>query len=509
VPDARPHHRPLIVHCVWAAAFLFAVLVSAPDAAVVTVLNRDLPGEGLNDPTPVAPIGGNGGTTLGAQRLLALQAAADLWAAQLDSRVDIRIAAQFDPLPCAETQAVLGRAAPPAMHRDFPGAPLAGTWYAPALANKFAGVDLNPAVDDIEAQFNAVLGTTCVFPRGWYYGLDGNAAATQTDFVTVAMHELGHGLGFFSVVDLSTGALLLGADDVYSRNVEDHRSGRRFSEMTNAERVAASTGAPSLHWVGRATLIEAAVLSAGRDPSGHVELYAPAPAEPGSSVSHFARTLIPDQLMEPKYTGPNHDVGLARAVLRDLGWKCGDGVLDTGEECDDGNGVGDDCCTASCTLAPGGSACEDGDGCTVGDVCDSSGQCITGPPRVCDDGNRCTEEACLTGFCQYEHQPSYAGVFCELDALAAGVCAPSDPTSPGLQATIVRRIAKVRAQVERAMHSLSTREHDTQLRRAARRVIRLTAAVRRAARRGAVSRSCRGTLQSRLDLARQTIRDVD
>ena len=33
--------------------------------ATITILNNDAAGVGFNDPTPVSPVGGNGGTTIG------------------------------------------------------------------------------------------------------------------------------------------------------------------------------------------------------------------------------------------------------------------------------------------------------------------------------------------------------------------------------------------------------------------------------------------------------------
>src|SRR5437870_889424 len=76
------------------------VLVASPvaHAATFTVINNDGAGEGFNDPTPVAPIGGNIGATLGTQRLIAFQRAADIWGALLSSAVTIRVNATFDPL---------------------------------------------------------------------------------------------------------------------------------------------------------------------------------------------------------------------------------------------------------------------------------------------------------------------------------------------------------------------------------------------------------------------------
>ena len=72
-----------------AAALLLLTVAWASNAraaATVLIVNGNAPGVGFNDPTPVAPVGGNSGTTLGAQRLIAFQAAAQQWAARLTAR---------------------------------------------------------------------------------------------------------------------------------------------------------------------------------------------------------------------------------------------------------------------------------------------------------------------------------------------------------------------------------------------------------------------------------------
>ena len=86
---------------------------------------------------------------------------------------------------------------------------------------------------------------------------------------------------------------------------------------------------------------------------------------------------------------------------------CGDGVLDDGEQCDDGNDVADDGCTPLCTLP----ACGDGVA-QPGEQCDAGadngpgkaclGNCETnvcgdgdqGPGEGCDDGNLDDGDAC-------------------------------------------------------------------------------------------------------------------
>lgn len=80
---------------------------------------------------------------------------------------------------------------------------------------------------------------------------------------------------------------------------------------------------------------------------------------------------------------------------------CGNGVVDVGEDCDDGNTVGGDCCDALCGFESNGSACPtDGNLCTD-DVCDGAGTC-THPNNnaPCNDNNGCTaNDSCMGGTC--------------------------------------------------------------------------------------------------------------
>src|SRR5205085_2705787 len=75
-----------------------------------------------------------------------------------------------------------------------------------------------------------------------------------------------------------------------------------------------------LQWTGPRLSAASGGLISGVGPSGRVHLYAPNPAQSGSSVSHFDVAVSPNELMEPSYTGPNHNTTLTLALLRDLGW---------------------------------------------------------------------------------------------------------------------------------------------------------------------------------------------
>ncbi len=318
--------RPTVSIVLVSALVVLASLVSAQPArasATFAIVNLDGVGEGFNDPTPVAPVGGNSGTTIGEQRLNAFQYAADIWGNLLNSPVVIRVDAKFDPLSCTTNSAVLGSAGPKTAHMNFAGAPVSNTLYVQAQANSLFGGDLSAGQDDINATFSSTIGTPgCLQSSGWYYGLDGNSPSGKIDFVAVLLHELGNGLGFLSLVNLSTGAKLSGFDDAYMRFLEDHTTGKSFPQMTDAERMAASTNSGNLHWIGANVEAASGVLSAGRIGT-HVRMFAPNPQQSGSSVSHWDTVLTPNQAMEPIYTGPLHNPVLELPLFQDLGWTIG------------------------------------------------------------------------------------------------------------------------------------------------------------------------------------------
>jgi hypothetical protein len=301
---------------------LIAVLCvpMAASAATIALVNLDGPGEGFNDTTPFAALGGNSATTLGQARLNAFQHAANIVGGTVTSGVTIRVGINMDPMGGSSNSATLGGAGPTAVIRDFSGAPVAGTWYVEALANKLANGDLSPATNDIGATFNSdVDNGTVLGATNWYYGLDGNAGG-HIDFVTVVLHELVHGLGFLDLVDLATGAKLQGLDDAYMRHLEHHgASPPAYPSMTNTQRVVASTSSPNLQWTGAAVTAASGSFSAGVS-GGKAQMYGPNRHEPGSSVSHFDTALSPNELMEPAYTKPTHTLGLAAQLLIDIGW---------------------------------------------------------------------------------------------------------------------------------------------------------------------------------------------
>ncbi|MEP6568588.1 MAG: PA domain-containing protein [Acidobacteriota bacterium] len=235
---------------------LFATLVvlsfssSAFGAATIVIQNNDAAGVGFNDSTPVAPVGGNPGTTLGQQRLNAFQAAANIWGATLTSSAPIVIRADWQALSCSSSSAVLGSAGAAFINANFPGAPFSNTMYSEAEANALSGSDLNGASQEINAHFNVNLGNAgCLDGIHFYLGLDNNHG-NDTDLVTVLLHEFSHGLGFQTFTNTSTGAQNGGLPSIFDRFLFDNLTGKSWFQMSDGERAASAINTGHLTWNG-------------------------------------------------------------------------------------------------------------------------------------------------------------------------------------------------------------------------------------------------------------------
>jgi len=261
---------------------LVAAVAPAFANAKITIVNNDVAGSGFNDPTPVNPVGGNTGTTLGAQRLNVIRKAAEIWGDAVDSPIEITVLANFVPLTCTATAATLGSAGPRFIFSDFtgdglfPGAEFPNVWYPSDLTSKRAGVNAldfvppppagTPPNTDIRARFNVNLGRTgCLTGSPFYLGLDDAEPGTTVNLLTVAIHELSHGLGFLSFADVSTGTQILDMGDVYGHYLLDTAAGLTWNEMTNAQRTASAINSRRLVWNGDTVRSDApSVLSLGR-----------------------------------------------------------------------------------------------------------------------------------------------------------------------------------------------------------------------------------------------------
>ncbi len=250
-----------------AGACLLACL--SAQAATIVISSRDAPGVGFNDPTVVAPVGGNPKTTLGEQRMFVYRHVADLWEAAISSPATITVNAGWEALTCTASSATLGSAGAWNFWHDFSnGTP--NRWYPQALANKIYGSDLSAGQPDdgsgygnvdIKTQFNINLGNTgCLDGLPFYLGVDGNAGS-KVNFVTTLLHELGHGLGFaIGLTSTASGRHVSADGSAYVTNggvpsfwedfMFDNTVNKSWVNMTDAERTVSAINPLKLAWTG-------------------------------------------------------------------------------------------------------------------------------------------------------------------------------------------------------------------------------------------------------------------
>ena len=253
---------------------------------------------------------------------IAFQYAIDLWSSQISSPVTIRIDARFIDLGGAHflTGGIqLGSAGPNSIRL------VKGKWCAEALADKLAGRDLDNGATDIIAKFNAHS------DANWYFGTDGNPPSGKTDFVTVVLHELGHGLGFGGLGEpvsdrigiVRTGTVRReGYPGIYDRFVENGAGTDLTDTTTFPDPSAALLGeliGGNLFWNGAKGI----AANGGTRP----KLYVPNPWKRGASYSHLDedefRAGNSNSLMTPSIGTAEaiHNPGpITLGMFEDIGW---------------------------------------------------------------------------------------------------------------------------------------------------------------------------------------------
>lgn len=241
---------------------------------------------------------------------IAFQYAVDIWAASLTSTVNIVINANYVSL----SPGVLGSAGPATIDRNFSGAPEFNTWYPQALANALAGTDLNPSTADVNCNFNNSF--------SWYFGLDGNTPGGQYDFVTVVLHELGHGLGFVGSGGYSGGTGFIGQSGspyIYDTFVENGGGTSILSFASGTTALGDQLTSNNLYWNG--------AIATANNFDVQPRLYAPSNWNGGSSFSHLNESTYSsgtiNSLMTPQLGAAEavHDPGpITIGMFQDMAW---------------------------------------------------------------------------------------------------------------------------------------------------------------------------------------------
>ncbi len=249
---------------------------------------------------------------------IAFQSALDIWSVLLNTSVPIRVNACWKPLG----EEILANARPNSHHRDFPSAPQAETWYPVSLANKLEGEDQTPGEPHIVTNFNADI--------NWYFGIDANCPDTQFDLVTIVLHEIAHGLGYFSSIfgETFSGTASWGGEyelEKFPYSYDRFLKNSQNQQLINTDLFPNPSAELFRQITSNLINFDGAEVRAVHNNSP-ARLYAPFVWAAGASISHLDEcTYIPggqDSLMTPIIALGEaiHDPGLGLYVLKDLGW---------------------------------------------------------------------------------------------------------------------------------------------------------------------------------------------
>jgi hypothetical protein len=257
----------------------------------------------------------------------AIDHAASIWESILVSPVPIKAMVTWVPM----AGNALGITFPNG-RKDFASAPIPQTWYATALANSIAQLELNPGESDFDIFLDS--GTN------WYLGTDGLTPNGQYDLVSAALHEMGHGLGFIGLSNKADGigslGLLLQADfaplvpsfpwpqldtlpGIFDRFLAHPQNGPLDMMENPGTALGSALTSNQLRFNGA----QATAANAGTGP----RIYSPSVFALGSSCVHLNESTYPtgdpNELMTPfSATGhANHWPGpVCIGVMRDIGW---------------------------------------------------------------------------------------------------------------------------------------------------------------------------------------------
>lgn len=183
-------------------------------------------------------------------------------------------------------------------------------------------------VADIVIRFNSAHINNTTNESNWYFGTDGQTPLWKHDFVTVALHEIAHGLGIISSVTSDiNGNIIYGAETssgvtipaVFDYFVEDMYFVPLLDYEYNNPDLTSFATSNELFWNGDNLYWYYNDLQYPR-------LFAPSTFEPGSSIAHLNENTYNNtsQALMTPYTNWGeavHTIGMTTInMLRDIGW---------------------------------------------------------------------------------------------------------------------------------------------------------------------------------------------
>ncbi|MEZ4702169.1 MAG: T9SS type A sorting domain-containing protein [Rhodothermales bacterium] len=271
-----------------------------------------------------------------------------IWATHIESAVPIAVDATWAGLGgCDLNQSVtLGSAGPTFFISDF-GAGEADTYYPIAQVEAMIGSNFVPGSADIIARFNRA----CDDPGSplWYFGTDANPGPNQVDFVSVVLHEIGHGLGFTGTADVDDGLGSGGSIEcdgtaghgcfsdppsIYDRFTTNAATSGVSLLETGSFPMNSTTLGDALQGGSGAGVFFDGPAARYAHGAGGPRLFAPAEWDAGSSFAHLDESSFhntANALMTPALNS-NEAVHLPGPIVcgifQDMGWPLGSDCLD-------------------------------------------------------------------------------------------------------------------------------------------------------------------------------------
>ena len=227
----------------------------------------------------------------------------------ISSDIPIKVRAEWQSMGSS----TLAHSTPSSFYKNFDGARLSDVYYPVALVEKLSGREMNGSEADIVCTFNSNM--------DWYLGTNGNGPSSQYDFVTVALHEIVHGLGFSGFYDVNNGSGDLNNSQhlpsiydwyIYRNNIQvcDHD---HFERPSAALKDALQSGELNVK---------------ANDGSDVLKVYSPKTWNNGTSIYHYNESGFDkndaNALMTPfifKGEAIHYPGDKTLQILADLGWK--------------------------------------------------------------------------------------------------------------------------------------------------------------------------------------------
>ncbi len=266
--------------------------------------------------------------------------AASIWAAHLSSTIPIRVSAYWQNFGGCNLQegTVLGNAGPELLVQlNIPGNPTA--FYPIALANALADQDIFPDTGDIVANFNRSCDDEGL--NYWYFGTDANPPPGSIDFVSVVLHELGHGLGFLGSANRDDGADAAECDGIAGNGCiretpfiydlftfDASTDGIPLLDASTYPNPSGALGDLFTGQIGNGLFFDGSSTRKANDDTGAL-LYTPVDWSRGSSYSHLDESTYSNStsgLMTPSLQTNEalHSPGpIVCGMFQDMGWPLG------------------------------------------------------------------------------------------------------------------------------------------------------------------------------------------